>query len=114
MISEGAIITSWGGFQTRMKKMALSSEVMGVRKIALGIRMNFFIYLTFMGICGVAMPIFNTPTTVLLQEKIEEDYLGRVVGVRGMISTSMMPIGMLIFGPISDMIKIEWLLLGTG
>jgi len=31
-----------------------------------------------------------------------------------MISTSMMPIGMLIFGPISDMIKIEWLLLGTG
>lgn len=60
------------------------------------------------------MPIFNTPVTVLLQEKIEEDYLGRVFGVMGMISTSMMPIGMLIFGPVADVIAIEWLLVGTG
>jgi MFS transporter, DHA3 family, macrolide efflux protein len=60
------------------------------------------------------MPIFNTPTMVLLQEKIEENYLGRVFGVMGMISTSMMPIGMLIFGPIADIIDIEWLLIGTG
>ena len=60
------------------------------------------------------MPIFNTPTMVLLQEKIEENYLGRVFGVMGMISTSMMPIGMLIFGPLADIIAIEWLLIGTG
>jgi len=31
-----------------------------------------------------------------------------------MIATSMMPLGMLVFGPISDVIKIEWLLIGTG
>lgn len=60
------------------------------------------------------MPIFNTPSMVLLQEKIEGDLLGRVFGVLGMISTSMMPLGMLVFGPISDIIKIEWLLIGTG
>lgn len=62
----------------------------------------------------MAMPIFNTPSMVLLQEKIEGDLLGRVFGVLGMISTSMMPLGMLVFGPISDLIKIEWLLIGTG
>jgi DHA3 family macrolide efflux protein-like MFS transporter len=60
------------------------------------------------------MPIFSTPGTVLLREKVEEEYLGRVFGVMGMISTSMMPLGMLIFGPIADFIKIEWLLVGTG
>lgn len=32
----------------------------------------------------------------------------------GMISTSMMPLGMLIFGPIADFLKIAWLLVGTG
>ena len=32
----------------------------------------------------------------------------------GMISTSMMPLGMLIFGPMADFIDIEWLLIGTG
>lgn len=60
------------------------------------------------------MPIFNTPTTVMLQEKVDENYLGRIFGVFGMISTSMMPIGMLIFGPLADVVKIEWLLVGTG
>ena len=67
-----------------------------------------------MGIIGIAIPFFNTPSMVLLQEKVEEDYLGRVFGVLTMISTSMMPLGMLVFGPIADMIKIEWLLMGTG
>ena len=42
------------------------------------------------------------------------DYLGRVFGALGMISSSMMPLGMLVFGPLSDIIKIEWLLMGTG
>ena len=31
-----------------------------------------------------------------------------------MISSSMMPIGMLIFGPLADVIAIEWLLILTG
>lgn len=26
----------------------------------------------------------------------------------------MMPIGMLIFGPLADVVKVEWLLIGTG
>jgi DHA3 family macrolide efflux protein-like MFS transporter len=31
-----------------------------------------------------------------------------------MISSSMMPLGMLIFGPIADIVRIEWLLIATG
>jgi DHA3 family macrolide efflux protein-like MFS transporter len=31
-----------------------------------------------------------------------------------MLSSSMMPLGMLIFGPIADAVRIEWLLIGTG
>ncbi|PMC35923.1 MFS transporter [Bacillus sp. UMB0899] len=114
MMIGGGVIASWGGFPNKVKTMALSSLIMGICTFALGIAPIFWIYLMFMALFGVAMPIFNTPTTVLLQEKIEEDYLGRVFGVMGMVSTSMMPIGMLIFGPIADFIKIEWLLIGTG
>ncbi len=40
--------------------------------------------------------------------------MGRVFGVLGMISSSMMPLGMLVFGPVADFITIEWLLIGTG
>lgn len=114
MMAGGAIIAAWGGFSNKVKTMGFATVIMGVCTFALGSVPNFWVYLFFMGVFGVAMPILNTPATVLLQEKIEEDYLGRVFGVMGMISTSMMPIGMLIFGPLADMVKTEWLLIGTG
>nr|WP_295969794.1 MFS transporter [uncultured Bacillus sp.] len=114
MMVGGAVIAAWGGFQNRIHTMVFSTIIMGVCTIALGVIPNFWIYLFFMAVFGVAMPIFNTPTMVLVQERVEGDYLGRIFGVFGMISTSMMPIGMLIFGPIADIMDIEWLLIGTG
>ncbi|EHQ90893.1 MFS transporter [Desulfosporosinus youngiae] len=114
MTAGGLLIAAWGGFKNKIHTMALSSFVIGACTFALGLVPVFWIYLVFMVLTGVAMPIFNTPSTVLLQEKVEGDYLGRVFGVLGMIATSMMPLGMLVFGPISDVIKIEWLLIGTG
>lgn len=114
MIAGGGIIASWGGFSNKVKTMGFSSAVMGLCTLALGVVPIFWIYLLFMVFFGVALPIFSTPANVLLQEKIEEEYLGRVFGIMGMISTSMMPIGMLIFGPIADIIQIEILLRGTG
>ncbi|MGM0778258.1 MAG: MFS transporter [Bacillota bacterium] len=114
MMAGGGIIASWGGYPNKITTMTLASLIMGICTLALGIVPVFWIYLVFMALFGIAMPIFNTPVTVLLQEKIEENYLGRVFGVMGMISTSMMPIGMLIFGPVADVIAIEWLLVGTG
>lgn len=114
MMAGGGIIASWGGFQNKIKTLGFASVIMGICTFALGVVPNFWVYLSFMALFGVAMPILNTPATVLLQEKVEEAYLGRVFGVMGMISTSMMPLGMLIFGPIADLIKIEWMLIGTG
>jgi len=114
MIAGGIIITSWGGFKNRTHTMILSSLIFGVCAFALGSIPVFWIYLAFMLLCGVSMPFFNTPSTVLLQEKVEPDYLGRVFGVLGMISSALMPLGMLVFGPVSDFVKIEWLLMGTG
>ncbi|PLR76016.1 MFS transporter [Bacillus sp. V3-13] len=114
MMAGGGIIASWGGFQNKIHTMTFASLLMGVCTFALGVVPVFWVYLIFMAVFGVAIPIFNTPTTVLVQEKVDENYLGRIFGVFGMISTSMMPLGMLIFGPIADVIRIEWLLIGTG
>jgi MFS transporter, DHA3 family, macrolide efflux protein len=114
MMVGGGIIASWGGFTNKIHTMTFASLLMGVCTFALGIVPVFWVYLLFMAIFGISMPIFNTPTTVLIQEKVDESYLGRIFGVFSMISTSMMPIGMLIFGPMADVIKVEWLLMGTG
>jgi len=114
MMLGGVIIAAWGGFANKIHTMTFASLIMGFFTLCLGVVPFFWIYLCVVAFFGIAMPIFNTPTTVLLQEKIEETYLGRVYGVYGMISTSMMPIGMLIFGPLADVWKIERLLFVTG
>jgi DHA3 family macrolide efflux protein-like MFS transporter len=114
MMAGGGIMAAWGGFSNRARTMALSGMIMGACTFALGSVPNFWIYLLFMAVCGIAMPIYNTPATVLLQEKVDENYLGRIFGVFSMIATSMMPLGMLLFGPVADIIAIEWLLMGTG
>lgn len=114
MMAGGGIIAAWGGFTNRVHTIAFSSAIMGLCALALGVVPVFWIYLLFMGIFGVALPLLNTPSYVLLQERVDENYLGRVFGIMGMISTSTMPIGMLVFGPIADIVPIEWLLIGTG
>jgi len=114
MAAGGAIMASWGGFKNKVHTMVLSVLIVGICTAAFGVVPNFWIYLFFMFLIGVSLPAFNTPSTVLLQQKVEENFLGRVFGVYGMISSSMMPLGMLLFGPIADSVKIEWMLIATG
>ena len=114
MMVGGGIMAAWGGFKNRVHTMTLSTLISGACTVALGLVPVFWIYLLFMGLIGIAMPFFNTPSTVLIQEKVDENYLGRVFGVFGMIASAMMPLGMLVFGPVSDVMPIEWLLIGTG
>jgi MFS transporter, DHA3 family, macrolide efflux protein len=114
MILGGVVMASWGGFRNRIHTMTFSCFMVGICTFALGVVPIFWFYLVFMVITGISIPFFNTPSMVLLQEKVEPDFLGRVFGVMGMISSSMMPLGMLVFGPIADVVRIEWLLIGTG
>lgn len=114
MMAGGLLIGVWGGFKNRIHTMALSGFMCGILTVALGLVPHFTPYLVVMGLFGVAIPLFNAPSTVLLQEHVEDAFLGRVFGVMGMISSIMMPLGMLVFGPIADAVKIEWLLVGSG
>ncbi len=114
MIFGGAFMAYWGGFKNKMHTMALSIVVTGLATIGLGFRPHFWLYLVLMVALGITMPMFNTPSTVLLQQKVDSDYLGRVFGVLSMIHSSMMPLGMLLFGPLADIIRIETILIGTG
>ncbi len=114
MMIGGALIASWGGFRNRVHTMISSAVVMGLFTFALGVVPVFWLYLIFMGIAGLAMPLFNTPATVLIQEHVEEHYMGRVFSVMTMISSATMPMGMLVFGPLADIVRIEVLLVFTG
>lgn len=114
MMIGGAVISSWGGFSNRVHTMFLATAIMGTCTLLLGFMPNFWVYLVPMGVFGVALPFYNTAAMVLVQEQSEPEMLGRVMGVFSMLQTSMMPLGMLLFGPLAEVVRIEWLLVGTG
>ncbi|MFV0363839.1 MAG: MFS transporter [Suipraeoptans sp.] len=114
MIVGGILITFWGGMKNKVYSMFLSVMIMGICTLGLGFRMPFTLYMILMGIFGIAIPIMSTPAMTLLQKKVEPAYIGRVFGIVTMINTAMMPLGMVIFGPMADVVSVEILLLLTG
>jgi DHA3 family macrolide efflux protein-like MFS transporter len=114
MIGGGLWIASWGGFKNRIHSIAFAIGAMGLCTFGMGVIPNFWIYLFLMGLVGLVIPLLNAPSMTLLQEKVEEDFLGRVFGVQSMVSSSMMPLGMLIFGPLADRMAIEILMAVSG
>ena len=114
MLIGGGIIATWGGFKNRIHTVIFSISVMAICTVLLGLMGNFWIYLIPMAVFGIAMPFYNTGAMVLIQEHVEESFLGRVFSVLNMLMTAMMPLGMLIFGPIAELVSIELLLVVTG
>lgn len=114
MIGGGALLSIWGGFKNRSKTIVLGIFLVGITTLGLGLAPSFWIYLILIGISGIGIALFDIPTIVIVQETVEATYMGRVLGVATMISSSMMPLGMLLFGPLSDWVSIEILLILTG
>jgi len=110
----GILISVWGGFKNKAHTMVMACALFGLTGFLLGVVPNFWIYLGVMLICGVTMPLFSTPSMTLLQSKIEPDKMGRVFSVMMMFSGLAMPIGMVVFGPLGDVVRIEWLLIASG
>ncbi len=114
MMIGGFSIAAWEGLKNRIHTMALSLILMGLSSIVLSLTNLFWIYLVSMFIIGLSLPYYNSPAYVMIQEKVDNEYLGRVFSVMGMISSSMMPIGMLVFGPLADVIDIDIIIIFSG
>lgn len=110
----GFVIGKWGGLKNLVHTMIAAILAGGVLHMILGSKVDFSIYLFIMFIIGASVIFCNSASTVFLQKTVSEEYYGRVFGVLGMLSSSMFPLGMLVFGPLADIISIEMILLATG
>jgi len=110
----GIIMSSWGGFKNRVASIAVGCCAFGALTVAIGIVDKFYIYLGIMVLTGMTMPLFNVPSMVLLQEKVETNLQGRVFSFVQIVSAGVMPIGMAIFGPLADVVKIQILMIISG
>lgn len=113
-VAGGILISVWGGFKNKAHTIIMACALFGLTGFLLGVVPDFWVYLGVMLMCGVTMPLFNTPSMTLLQSKIEPDKMGRVFSVMMMFSGLAMPLGMIVFGPLGDVVRIEWLLIASG
>ncbi|OUM98968.1 MAG: MFS transporter [Firmicutes bacterium ZCTH02-B6] len=114
MVVGGVLMASWGGFRNRVHTLALANFVFGLAGIVLGVAPAFVLYVATMALAGFVIPLYTTAMTVLLQERVEDAFRGRIFGVNTMISSALMPLSMLVYGPVADVVSVETLLLVTG
>ncbi|MEG1859593.1 MAG: MFS transporter [Christensenellaceae bacterium] len=110
----GIAISAWGGFANRTRTIALACVCFGVLTALLGFMTGFIGLLIVTCITGLSMPLFSTPAMVLLQEQVPQDMQGRIFGLMQIVMTTALPVGMLFFGPLADVVKIQYLFIITG
>lgn len=110
----GVVIAAWGGFKNRMATISAACVFFGICTILLGLISSFWFYLAVIWAIGLSVPFFSSPANVLLQEKVAADMQGRVFSLVQLVATTVMPLGMVLFGPLADTVSVELLLLVTG
>ena len=114
MMAGGILIGAWGGLKNRVYTMALSCALCGLLDVALGVVPAFWPYIAVMALIGISLPLYNAPSMALMQATVDPAFMGRVLSVFTMATGAMMPIGMLLFGPLADVVSIDILLVITG
>lgn len=114
MVLGGLLIASWGGFKNKINTWMLAGTVYGMLMIGLGMMPAFFLYLICNTIIGITAPCYNAPITVTIQEKVSSEMHGRIFSFMQIATSCALPLGMIVFGPLADIIRVQWILMGAG
>ena len=110
----GVLMGMWGGFKSRLKTFAFGLLILSIMTIGMGVSPYFILYLVMMFVYSIALTMIQTAVTTIIQEKAEGSMLGRVFGLMGAMYSGFLPVGMAIFGPLADMLPLQWIMVGSG
>ena len=110
----GVLMGMWGGFKSRVKTFAFGLLILSIMTIGMGVSPYFILYLVMLFVYSIALTIIQTATTTIIQEKAEGSMLGRVFGLVGAMYSGFLPVGMAIFGPLADILPLQWIMVGSG
>jgi DHA3 family macrolide efflux protein-like MFS transporter len=115
IIIGGLILSAWGGFKRR-----IITSFCGVIGIGLGVVLTglapaniFLVLLAANFLVGFAQVFANGPLHAIFQSTIAPEFQGRVFSLIGAGATAMMPLSMMVAGPVADWLGIQfWYLIG--
>ncbi|MCL2037424.1 MFS transporter [Candidatus Saccharibacteria bacterium] len=111
------IITVWGGFKKQKRTLLMTAVIFGMGSVATGIAAlmgDFWWFVGFIALAGLVSAFYQPVVNTMLQQRVEEKFMGRTYSVMTIIANTAMPAGMLIFGPLADIVSVNWLLIWTG
>lgn len=114
MIMGGLLMSLWRGFKSRINTLVFGLFIFGIMAVGMGLTKKFILYLILMALYGVALTIVQTSITTLIQENVKSLMQGRIFGLVGSMYSGFIPIGMVIFGPMADIIPLEWIIVCSG
>jgi DHA3 family macrolide efflux protein-like MFS transporter len=111
----GLVLSAWGGFRRRVVTSLLGVIGMGVGTIMVGVAPAnaFVLALAGLFVGGFMNPITNGPLFAVLQSTVDADMQGRVFLLVNSGATAVMPLSLLIAGPVADALGVRvWYLAG--
>ncbi len=117
VVAGGAILAVWGGFRRRMVTSLAAIILMGVTTLAVGLAPSAFfaVAVVAMGLTGIAQSMANGPIGAALQASVPPELQGRVFTLVSAGAAAMMPLGLALAGPLSDIVGPNvWFLLAGG
>jgi len=115
MFLGGALLSVWGGFPRKILTSMLGLMGMGTGTLILALAPSSAMFLAVGGalLVGVMSPITMGPFFAIIQSNVEPDMQARVFSLLSSVGTAMVPIGLIVAGPVSDQVGIQvWFLLG--
>ncbi|MCL2093298.1 MAG: MFS transporter [Treponema sp.] len=105
MVGGGLVLGVWGGFKNRGLSLILSVALIGLPIGISGLLPpgGFMVFAALSFLMGFSAPFYSGPLKALVQERIGPEYLGRVFGLYGSLSSAAMFIGLIITGLLADM-----------
>jgi DHA3 family macrolide efflux protein-like MFS transporter len=104
MIAGGITLSIWGGFKRKIIT-SLSAIIMfsfAILAIALAPADKFWIMVAGMFLIGFMLPMANGPIHALFQTLIDPNMQGRVLSLVSSVAQAMMPLSLIVAGPITD------------
>ncbi|RDY28264.1 MFS transporter [Romboutsia weinsteinii] len=114
MLIGGMVLGVWGGFKNRGYTIVSAIALMGVAITLSGIlpSSGFWIFAVLCIVMGFAVSFYSGPQVALIQEKIDIQYLGRVFGFFGSVTSFAMPAGLILSGLFADKLGVNnWFIL---
>lgn len=114
-IAAGVALSAWGGFKRKIVTSLIGVLGIGVSVLMVGVipAHLFWLIIAAYVLVGIASVFANGPLMAIFQSAVAPDIQGRVHSLIGAGASAMMPLSLLIAGPVSDWLGVRaWYMFG--